>query len=293
MIGRFFYSLLISLSTLFYASAITAQEIDFAAIEVKTTDLGNGLYMLEGLGGNIGLSVGEDGVILIDTQFDPLVPKILAAIQKLTNKPITYIINTHWHFDHTGGNEKLGAKATVLAHENAYKRMAAPGPQQSPKGALPILTFSDAMTFRYNGHDIQIFHPGVAHTDGDAIIHFPAADVIHAGDILWNGYFPFIDLDSGGNIAGFIAGLEKLLEMSGPNTKIIAGHGPLANKEDIQTALAMLKDIQARVAKLMAEGKNLDQIKSLNPLADYMDTWGKFFITADRMLDILYNGAKQ
>lgn len=274
--------------------AAQAQMPDFASVTIKTTNLGHGLYMLEGLGGNIGVSVGADGVFVIDDQFAPLAQKILAAIAEISDKPVKFVINTHWHQDHTGGNEQLGALgAIIIAQDNVRARMAAVGPKQSPPGALPIITFSQSVTFHYNGHEIHAFHPPAAHTDGDAVIHFRTADVIHAGDVLWNGYYPFIDLASGGSVNGAIAALEKLAAMAGPNTKIIPGHGPLANLHDLNTALAMLKDARQRVAELIAQGRTLAEIQDLDPLSDYNQAWGNFFITGPRMVEILYEGLRK
>lgn len=275
------------------ASSSAAAQMDFSQIEIKTTDLGDGIYMLEGAGGNIGVSVGEDGVFVIDDQFAPLTPKILAAIAAITDQPVDWVINTHWHGDHTGGNEQLGeAGALIVAHDNVRVRMSAPGPRQSPEAALPVLTFSDTTTFYYNGNEIHAYHPVNAHTDGDAVIHFRNLNIVHAGDVLFNGVFPFIDAGSGGSVDGYIAALEDLVAMADEDTRFIAGHGPIAKRADIETKIAMLKDARARLLALIAEGKTLEEAVAAKPLADYAEDWNWGFINEDRMTELLYGALR-
>ena len=188
-----------------------AQLPDLDALAFTTTDLGRGIYMLQGFGGNIGVSIGDDGVFVIDDDIVPLAPKVVAAIGSLTDRPVDFLINTHWHGDHTGGNQALAASgAVIVAHDNVRVRMAANGPKQSPDEALPVITFSDNVTFHFNGLEILASHPANAHTDGDSVIQFIGLDIVHAGDIMFNGFFPFIDLDSGGSIDGYITALEAL-----------------------------------------------------------------------------------
>jgi glyoxylase-like metal-dependent hydrolase (beta-lactamase superfamily II) len=290
-----FPTILLSLIAVISAmtSPLMAQSPDWDAIEIKTTDLGDGVYMLEGRGGNIGVSVGDDGVFIIDDQFAPLAPKIVAAISAITDKHVDYVINTHWHGDHTGGNEYFGGKgAVVVAHDNVRVRMAAEGERQSPYGALPVITFSETTTFHYNGHEIHAFHPENAHTDGDAIIHFRDIDLIHAGDVLFNGFYPYIDTSSGGSVEGYIAALESLSSMVGPDTRVISGHGPVASKADIEAKIAMLKSASASISALIAEGKSLEEAKAADPLAAYNDSWGAGFINGERMTEMLYNALK-
>ena len=234
----------------FLGLSVSAQafQADFSKVEIETTDLGNGIYMLKGAGGNIGVSVGSDGVFVIDDQFAPLTPKILNAIGNVTDKPVDYVINTHWHFDHTGGNENLGkAGARIVAHDNVRVRMANAGNGGEDGIALPVITFSDTTTFHYNGHEIHAFHPAHAHTDGDSIIHFRNLNLIHAGDVLFNRVFPFIDVSSGGSVDGFIAALEKIVAISDEATVIIPGHGAAANREDVKANIDMLKKAKANV----------------------------------------------
>ncbi len=259
-------------------------------ISWKSTELAPGLYMLEGQGGfpggNLGLITGDDGVVLIDDGLEPLVAVTVAAIESLTGDPIDFVINTHAHGDHVGANEVLHGKgATIVAHENLRTRMVKDG---SNRAALPELTFTDAVTFHLNGHTARVFHVANAHTDGDSVIHFPEVNVIHAGDVMFNHLFPYIDLDGGGSVAGFIAGQKKIIALADDQTKIIPGHGALANKADLQAAVDMLEDAQARVKALVDAGKSQQEVLAENPLADYEDGWSWEFITTERMTETIY-----
>lgn len=277
----------LALCTLSVAFAAAAQEQN---ISWKSTELAPGLYMLEGQGGfpggNLGLITGDDGVVLIDDGLEPLVAVTVAAIESLTGDPIDFVINTHAHGDHVGANEVLHGKgATIVAHENLRTRMVKDG---SNRAALPGLTFTDAVTFHLNGHTAKVFHVANAHTDGDSVIHFPEVNVIHAGDVMFNHLFPYIDLDGGGSVAGFIAGQKKIIALANDETKIIPGHGALANKADLQAAVDMLEDAQARVKVLVDAGKSQEEVIAGNPLADYEDGWSWEFITAERMTKTIY-----
>ncbi|MCH8072102.1 MAG: MBL fold metallo-hydrolase [Proteobacteria bacterium] len=279
--------ILVALCTFSFAAAATAQEGD---ISWKSTELAPGLYMLEGQGGfpggNLGLITGDDGVVLIDDGLEPLVAVTVAAIESLTGDPIDFVINTHAHGDHVGANEVLHGKgATIVAHENLRTRMVKDG---SNRAALPELTFTDAVTFHLNGHTAKVFHVANAHTDGDSVIHFPEVNVIHAGDVMFNHLFPYIDLDGGGSVAGFIAGQKKIIALADDQTKIIPGHGALANKADLQAAVDMLEDAQARVKALVDAGKSQEEVLAENPLADYEDGWSWEFITTERMTETIY-----
>ena len=277
-----------ALAAVMMTGSATAQQ-DMSQIEIKTTDLGNGIYMLEGRGGNIGVSVGEDGVFVIDDQFAPLVPKIKAAIAAITDKPVDYVINTHWHGDHTGGNEAFGKTGSaIVAHDNVRVRMIGAGHGGESGKGLPVITFSDTTTFHYNGNEIHAFHPVNAHTDGDAIIHFRNLNLIHAGDILFNGRFPYIDKTSGGSVKGFIKALKKIVELSDDETVIIAGHGPVASRDDVIAHIKMLKDVKKRIGGMMEAGKSLEEIQAANPLADLADDWGWGFIDAERFTGLMY-----
>jgi len=275
--------------TLCFCITSFAQRGSFDDVEYAVTDLGNGIYMLEGSGGNIGLSIGEDGAFLIDDQYAPLTPKLLGAIRELTEAPVKYVLNTHWHGDHTGGNENLAKTgAVIVAHDNVRSRMAAPGQRQSPQQALPVITFSDTHTHYLNGLQIQATHVAGAHTDGDVLVNFVGTNVIHAGDILFNGIYPFIDLDSGGSVDGYIAAMEKLAAMANADTKIIAGHGPLATRQDVEKSIAMVKEAKRRVARLVEEKKTLEEVQQMDPLADLNEKWSWSFITGERFTQILY-----
>lgn len=270
-----------------FAIAAGAQEgeISWNSIEVAP-----GLYMLEGqggfAGGNLGLITGDDGVVLIDNGIEPVVAATVAAIESLTGDPVDFVINTHAHGDHTGANEAYRGKgATVVAHENLRTQMIKDG---SGDAALPTLTYTDAVTFHVNGHTAKVFYVANAHTDGDSVIHFPEVNVIHAGDVMFNKLFPFIDFDSGGSVAGYIAGQKKIISMANDQTRIIPGHGALANKTDLQAAVDMLEDAQERVMTLVLAGKSLEEVVAENPLADYHDVWNWGFITTERMTETLY-----
>lgn len=270
---------------LFSAGAALAQ--DYSKVEIKTEKLSSTTYMMTGAGGNLGVSVGADAVFVIDDQFAPMTPKIKAAIRKLTNKPVKFVLNTHWHGDHTGGNENFGkAGALIVAHDNVRKRLTKEQfieffgmrTPPAPKAALPVITFSTDTTFHINGDEVFAFHVALAHTDGDAIVHFRNSDVIHMGDTFFNKLYPFIDTASGGTIDGVIAAADRVLAIAGDNTKIIPGHGPLASKADLKNYRDMLATIAARVKAQIKEGKKLEEIVASKPSADFDEAWGKGFI---------------
>jgi glyoxylase-like metal-dependent hydrolase (beta-lactamase superfamily II) len=264
-----------------------------AEISYKTTEVASGLYMLEGeggfTGGNLGLSVGDDSVVLIDDGVGELAATLLATVGALTGRQVDFVINTHLHGDHTGGNVALHeAGATVIGHENVRRRMvesdaaSADGSAPAPEQALPEITFSRSMTFHLNGHEAFVFHVARAHTDGDAVISFRGADVIHAGDVFFNGIFPFIDLESGGTVKGYLEAHEDILSLAGPGTRIIPGHGPLAGKSDLQAAHDMLAGASAKVQAMVDAGKSEQEIVDENPLSTYAD-WSWEFITTEVM----------
>jgi len=268
----------------------------FDKVEIKTIELGHGIYMLMGSGGNIGVSVGDDGVFMIDDQFAPLAPKIKTAIAKLSKKPVKFMINTHWHFDHTGGNESFAKDGVVIvAHNNVRKRMSKDGfikafnkkVPASPKVALPIISFNDEITFHLNSLDIEVVHKSNAHTDGDSLVIFKSANVIHMGDTFFNGLYPFIDASSEGSINGMIKAADYVLSIADDKTKIIPGHGPLGDKKSLKAYRTMLVTVRDRMQKLMDEGKSLEQIIALKPNADFDKTWGQAFLKADVFLKIL------
>lgn len=270
---------------------------DFDKVEIKTIPVGHGIYMLQGAGGNIGLSTGEDGVFMIDDQFSPLTPKILSAVAKISDKPIKFMINTHWHYDHTGGNENLGQQnVVIIAHDNVYERLSTDQfikafnkeIPASPRVALPVVTFNDKVTFHMNGLHIQARHVENAHTDGDSFIIFKDTNIIHTGDIFFNGFYPFIDTSSGGSIYGVIRATALLLTYVDDKTKIIPGHGPLANMQDFQDYLLMLEKTVAIVSELTKKGLSLEEAKKLDPLKELNEKWGNGFMNPDAFLGIVY-----
>jgi glyoxylase-like metal-dependent hydrolase (beta-lactamase superfamily II) len=280
------------------ASPALAQQ-DFSKVEVKAEKVAEGLYMLTGSGGNIGLSVGKSGTYVIDDQYAPLTEKILAAIRAITPDPVRFVVNTHWHGDHTGGNENMGkAGALLVAHENVRRRMsveqlgAVRKTPPSPEAALPVVTFTDAVTFHWNGDEIRVYHVPPAHTDGDSIIHFVKGDVVHMGDIFFNGGYPFIDTSSGGRVDGVIEAADRVLAGIGDGTRIIPGHGPLARKADLQAYRDVVKAARDRIAKLKAEGKTRDEVVAAKPTADLDAKWGTGFMKGDTFVGLAYDSLK-
>lgn len=281
---------LVAAATLLAGPAVAQR--DFSAVEIKTTRVVDGIYMLEGAGGNIGLSTGEDGAFVIDDQFAPLAEKIIGAIAAVTDKPVEFVVNTHWHGDHTGGNEAMsGAGAHIVAHDNVRKRLKEGLTRASgnttppaPDEALPVITFSHSMSFFWNGHDIKVWHPDNAHTDGDAIIFFQDANVVHMGDVFFNGGYPYIDLESGGDMNGYIKTHDKVLSKIDDDVKIIPGHGPLATKADLQATVDMLKDVRARVQAQIDAGLDEDAAVAADPLSDLNGKWGAGFINGEFMV---------
>lgn len=254
-----------------------------SALSFKSIEVSPGIYMLErenGVYSNVELLVGDEYIVLIDNGMPPDISELLDAAADLAGRPVDFVINTHSHGDHVGGNEKLAnLGAIIVAHDNVRKHML---PKSDP-GALPIITFSDEVTFHVNGHEAFVFHIENAHTDGDAAILFRHANVIAAGDLMFHKLFPFIDLDGGGSVAGYIAGQRKILAMADDETVIIPGHGPLASKSDLSADLAVLVDSQARVKALADKGLSEEEIISANPLAVYHDVYSWQFITTERM----------
>lgn len=257
----------------------------------KSTELEPGLYMLEEAdqgfpGGNLGLMTGDDGIVLIDNGLAGVSAATVAAIERLTESPVNFVINTHAHSDHTGANANfVRSGATVVAHDNLRQALLAD--ETFDQSGIPELTFNDAVTFHLNGHSAYVFHIPSAHTDGDAAIEFPEVNVIHAGDVFFNKVFPFIDLDGGGSVDGFIAGQQTILSMSDDATRIIPGHGPLASKADLRVALDMLIDAKSRVKALVDAGKSNEEVLAENPLAPYA-SWSWDFITTEVMTNTIY-----
>jgi glyoxylase-like metal-dependent hydrolase (beta-lactamase superfamily II) len=293
--------LLVFFGILLASGGARAQQEDYSKVTIKTTKVAEGLYMLEGAGGNIGVSVGDDGVIVVDDQFAPLTPKIVEAISKISPKPIKFVLNTHWHGDHTGGNENLtAAGAVVVAHDNVRKRMSSEQfiellkrkVPASPAKALPVVTFTSDMTLHFNGEDIHVIHVDPAHTDGDSIIVFPKAKVVHTGDCYITVGYPFADLSSGGNLDGFIAVTDKVGAMIDNTFKVIPGHGALSNKADLKAWHDMIVEIRALVKKEIDAGKSLEAIQKAKPTAKWDAKWGKGRINGDTIVEFAYKAIK-
>ncbi|WP_405233204.1 MBL fold metallo-hydrolase [Lentisalinibacter salinarum] len=259
------------------AGPVQAQD-DMADVEIGVTDLGDGLYMLTGRGGNMGLSVGEDATFLIDDQFAPLTPKIKAVIAGLTEDAVKFVFNTHWHFDHVGGNENFGETgAVIVAHDNVRERMSEDQFLEafnqevpaSPPEALPVVTFNDRVTLHLNGETIRAFHTPHAHTDGDSVIYFDGANVFHMGDTFFHKMYPFIDASSGGSVDGVIEAASAVLAMADEDSVIIPGHGPIATRDDLRAYRDMLATVRDSVKAMIGDGMTLEQVQAANPTADF------------------------
>ncbi len=280
--------------------ALAQGEPDWSKIEIKAEKVAGNVFMLYGVGGfaggNIGVSVGDDGIVLVDDQFEPLVPKIEAALKGVSDKPVRFVINTHFHGDHTHGNKVFGLKSTVIAHDNVRKRLLTdetfdnkPGTKAPPQ-ALPVVTFDHQVSVHLNGEEVRGLHVPSGHTDGDTVVHFTKSNVVHMGDDFFNGVFPFIDLENGGTVKGYVAAVEKVLSDLPADVKIIPGHGPLATKPDLVAYLAMLKETSAIVQKGIDEGRTVEQLVAAKPLAKW-EKWS-WLITTDVYVKLLYNGLK-
>jgi cyclase len=270
-----------------------AQQQDFSKVEIKVTKVAGTVYMLQGAGGNIGVSVGDDGIVIVDDEFAPLVPKIRAALAAITNKPIKFILNTHYHGDHTGGNSEFSKDGTIIAHDNVRKRLQTGtttlGRQNppAPKEALPVITFNDRATVHVNGEDIRAIHMPHGHTDGDSVVWFTQSNVVHMGDDFFNGIFPFVDLENGGTVRGMAASVEAVVAQIRDDTKVIPGHGPLGDRAGLRAFAEMLRSSLAAVDAAMKSGKTLEQIKQEKVLAPW-EKMASGFITLDLWADTLW-----
>jgi cyclase len=282
-----------------WSAGALAQQQDFSKVEIKVVPVSASIYMLQGAGGNIGVSVGDDGIVIVDDQYAPLAEKIRAALKGIADKPVRYVINTHYHFDHTGGNEFMGKEATLVAHDNVRKRLANGSTAgnggsrkiempASPAGALPVVTYEHDVTLHFNGEEIRALHFPSGHTDGDSVVFFPKANVVHMGDDFVTYGFPFIDLNGGGSVAGIIAACESAIAQLPPNVKVIPGHGPLSTLDDMRRFVTMIKETRSAVEKGMKAGKTIEQLQKEKVL----EPWKQFegpFITADLFIETLYN----
>ncbi len=276
--------------------ATTGQADD---IKIVPAPVAEQIYMLTGEGGNIGLFIGEDGTFLIDDQFAPLTDKIVAAIKSVGGDYPRFLLNTHYHGDHTGGNEKLGKGGTLIfSHDNVRERLSSGSfieafkmkrPPVTREG-LPVVTFSEDISFHINGDTVRAIHVAHAHTDGDSFIYFKEANVIHAGDFFFNGFYPFIDVSHGGSLKGMIVAVDRVLSLADDRTKIIAGHGPLGDKKQLESYRQMLETAYERLNKLKAAGKTAQEAVAAKPLADLEADWGNGLFKGDRWIELIWPG---
>jgi glyoxylase-like metal-dependent hydrolase (beta-lactamase superfamily II) len=271
----------------FCSAALLHAQQDFSKVEIKATKVAGTVFMLQGSGGNIGASIGDDGVVIVDDQFAPLAPKIREALKGISDKPLKFVLNTHFHGDHTGGNAWFGKEATIMAHENVRKRLQSGASSGADvKGGLPIITFNERASVHVNGEEIRAIHFPHGHTDGDSVIFFTQANVVHMGDDFVTYGFPFVDTKSGGTVSGLIAGVEKVLAMIPSDAKIIPGHGPLSTTDDMRQFVAMLKETRALVADAVKAGKTIQQMKDEHLLAKY-EGKNKGSVKPDGWIDVL------
>ena len=289
----------VALPFLCFIAGCFAQNRDFSKVQIKVTKVAGTVYMLEGAGGNIGASVGDDGIVVVDDQYAPLAERIQAALKGITDKPVRFIINTHYHEDHTGGNDFFQKQAPIIAHDNVRKRLETGGragnggsmgfeAKPQPHSALPIITFDHDVTVHLNGEDIRALHVPAGHTDGDSVIYFPKSNVVHMGDDFVTYGFPFIDVDGGGSIDGMIAGVESAIAQLPPDVKVIPGHGPVSGLDDVRAYVKMLKETRAAVQDALDKKMTFEQMKEKKIL----DPWKKYsgdFISEDVFLETLYN----
>ncbi len=277
----------IALFSCFSFSLFSSAQSNFDAVSITATPLSNSIYMLEGAGGNIGVSVGDESITIIDNQFAPLTTKILKTLKTISNAPVKVVINSHHHGDHTGGNsnfEKQGA--TIMAHENVKKRLKA----KAQKTGLPVITYRDKLHININDEDVFIFHVDNAHTDGDSMLYFTENNVLHTGDTFFNGRYPYIDLNSGGSVNGYINAVKAGVMLTDAKTKIIPGHGKLASKKDYQAFLTMLEDLKSKVLIEIANGKTEDDIAANTAITKTYDAlnYGCCFVTSEKIRRVFY-----
>jgi len=289
-------------AALLFVAAPVAAQANYDTVKVQTIPAGPGVYMLLGAGGNIALSVGDDFAFLVDDQYAPLSEKILAAVKAVTSKPIRFLVNTHWHGDHSGGNENMNnAGVIIVAHDNVRTRMSSEQfiaafnskVPASPKGALPVVTFSQSVAFYNGGETIHVVHVPPAHTDGDALVHFVRGNTIHMGDNFFNGRYPFFDLSSGGSFEGVINAVNSAMPYVNDSTKVIPGHGPLAGETELVAYRDVLVKVRDRVAALIKQGKTREQVIAAKPSAEWDATWGSGFMKPDVFLGMVFDSMKK
>lgn len=278
--------------------AARAQQQDLSKVEIKVTKVAGSIYMLEGAGGNIGVSVGADGILIVDDQFAPLADKIRAALKTLGEGKLKFVLNTHWHGDHTGGNARFSQEGSIIAHDNVRKRMSADQKifnqtvPASPKEALPIITFDKSLAVHFNNEEIRAIHFPNGHTDGDSVIFFKGSNVVHMGDDFFAGRFPFVDIDNGGNVVNLAKNIGEIIGQLPAGVKIIPGHGPLSNIDDLRLYHRMLLETIDIVRKQAKAGKSLEQIKAAG-LPDTWKSWGTGFTKTDFWIELIYRSLKK
>jgi glyoxylase-like metal-dependent hydrolase (beta-lactamase superfamily II) len=286
---------LLLIGILIVPSTIQAQTPDFSKVEITATKVGGNIYMLQGQGGNIGVSVGADGILIVDDQFAPLADKIKAALKTLGEGKLKFVLNTHWHGDHTGGNVQFGPEAPIIAHDNVRRRLATEQKSEffkrttpaSPKEALPVITFDKSLSVHFNGEEIKVIHFPQGHTDGDSVIFFTNSNVVHMGDDFFVARFPFVDLESGGSVQGLTRNIGEILPKLAADVKIIPGHGQISTVEDLKQYHHMLIETTAVVQSKMKAGKTLAQIKAEGLPAEWA-SWGSGFIKTDVWLETIH-----
>lgn len=282
-----------------WVQTATAQTQDFSKVQIKATPVSGNVYLLQGAGGNIAAIVGDDGIVIVDDEYAPLAEKVRAALKGVSDKPVRFVINTHFHGDHAGGNPVFAKEAIIVAQDNARKRlgsngvsgtggaMTLPYTAQSPE-SLPVITFGHDLTLHLNGEDIRAMHAPHGHTDGDVIVFFPKANVVHTGDLFVTYGFPFIDINTGGSSQGIADAMETMAKTLPQDVKVIPGHGPLSTLDDVRKFVTMLRETRAVVAKGVKAGKTAAQLKAAKVLAPWQK-WSGPFINTDAFIDTLYN----
>ena len=283
-------ALLAAHAALGQAPAAPAQP-DFAAVQIKVHKVAGNFYYLEGQGGNVGVLVGDDGVLMIDDQFAPLTEKLVNAVKTISKKPIKMLVNTHVHGDHTGGNENIGKMGIeIIAHDNVRARLikGVNGAAPAPSIALPVVTFGDTISLHFDGEDLEVAKLPPAHTDGDSYIKLTKADVIHVGDVFRTVGYPLVDGPNGGTVKGTLAALQKIIDMAGPNTKILPGHGVVSTRDDMVAFRDMVASLQTKISDMIKQGMTLEQVLAAKPTADLDAKLG----SPDRFLTLFYNALK-
>lgn len=295
---KFLFSFVVFLFIFLSDTGFTQQ--DFSEVEIKVVPVSGNIYLLTGRGGNIGVSAGPDGILMIDDQFKPLSGKIQTALDNLNKGKLKFVLNTHWHGDHTGGNAVFGIKVPIIAHTNVRRRLSTRQEikffnsvrEPLSKEGLPVITFDESLSVHFNGEEIKVLHYPTGHTDGDSVIFFTGSKVVHMGDLFFSGLYPFIDLDSGGNVQGYLQNVMSILAQLPEDVILIPGHGPLSRKKDLETFAEMLNDSLTVVRNGMANGKDLSEIKQAG-LPEKWDAWKNGLLSTDQWIQIVYNSLTQ